>query len=110
LFQLALYDRQSGTSRIVSGTFTDWIDEFHWSGDGTSIVFTGPVQGHNPVYRLDVAGGAIAKVFDDQTIDAFEVAKNGNDLFYIHRSVGEPWEIYHATLTGGAASRKKLSH
>ena len=110
LFQLALYDRQSGTSRIVSGTFPDWIDDFHWSGDGKSILFTGPVQGHNPIYRLDVAGGAIAKIFDDQTIDAFEVAKNGSDVFYIHRSVGEPSEIYRATLTGGAAARKKLSH
>ncbi|HEV2719026.1 MAG TPA: DPP IV N-terminal domain-containing protein, partial [Thermoanaerobaculia bacterium] len=28
LFQLALYDRQSGTSRIVSGTFNNWIDDF----------------------------------------------------------------------------------
>jgi len=110
LFRLAIYDRQSGTSRIVSGTFDNWIDDFHWSGDGKSIVFTGPVEGHNPLYRVDVAGGAIAKLFDDQTIDAFEVAKNGSDLFYIHRSVGEPSEIYRATLAGGAASRKKLSH
>ena len=110
LFQLALYDRQSGTSRIVSGTFNNWIDDFHWGGDAKSIVFTGPVDGHNPIYRLDVAGGTIAKIFDDQTIDAFEVARNGNDLFYIHRSVGEPTEIYRATLAGGAASRRKLSH
>src|ERR1051326_52562 len=110
LFRLAIYDRQSGTSRIVSGTFDNWIDDFHWSGDGKSIVFTGPVEGHNPLYRLDVAGGTFAKLFDDQTIDAFEVAKNGSDLFYIHRSVGEPSEIYRATLAGGAASRQKLSH
>ena len=41
---------------------------------------TGPVEGRNPIYRADLAGGAIAKLFDDQTIDAFEVAKNGNDL------------------------------
>ncbi len=110
LFQLVVYDRQSGTSRIVSGTFNDWVDDFHWSGDGKSIVFTGPVEGRNPIYRADLAGGAIAKLFDDQTIDAFEVAKNGSDLFYIHRSVGEASEIYRATLTGGAALRKKLSH
>jgi len=110
LLQLAVYDRQSGASRIVSGTFNDWIDDFHWSGDGKSIIFTGPVEGHNPIYRLDVASGASTKLFDDQTIDAFEVAKNGNDLFYIHRSVGEPPEIYRAALSGGMASRKKLSH
>jgi dipeptidyl aminopeptidase/acylaminoacyl peptidase len=110
LFQLAVYDRQSGTSRIVSGTFANWIDDFHWSADGKAIVFTGPVEGHNPLYRLDLASGNIAKIFDDQTIDAFEVAKNSNDLFYVHRSVGEPSEIYRAALTGGAASRRKLTH
>jgi dipeptidyl aminopeptidase/acylaminoacyl peptidase len=106
LFQLAIYDRQTGTSKIVSGKFDDWIDDFRWI-DPATIVFTGPVEGHNPLYRLDVASGAIAKIFDDQTIDAFEVAPGGN-LFYIHRSVGEPSEIFRASIAGGA--KRRLTH
>jgi len=110
LFQLALYDRQAGTSRIVSAGFNNWIDDFRWSADSKSILFTGPVEGHNPLYRLDLGSGKIAKLFDDQTIDAFEVAKNGNDLFYVHRSVGEPPEIYRADFAAGFASKRKLTH
>src|ERR1041385_4668689 len=106
LFQLAIYDRQTGTSKIVSGKFDDWIDDFRWI-DPATIVFTGPVEGHNPLYRLDVASGAIAKIFDDQTIDAFEVAPGGN-LFYIHRSVDEPSEIFRASIAGGA--KRRLTH
>jgi dipeptidyl aminopeptidase/acylaminoacyl peptidase len=105
LFRLALYDRQSGTSRIVSGNFNDWIDDFRWT-DAKTIVFTGPVEGHTPLYRLDVAGGTFTKLYDHETIDAFEIEPAGN-LFYIHRSVGEPGEIFRASLAGPA--RRQLT-
>lgn len=94
LFLLALYDRAAGTSRVVTQQFNNWIDDFQWSADSTSIFFTGEVEGHNPIYRLDVASGNITKVLDDQTIDAFEV--RGNEIFYVHRSVGEPAEIFRS--------------
>jgi dipeptidyl aminopeptidase/acylaminoacyl peptidase len=110
LFQLALYDRQSGTSKIITPNFNNWIDDYHWTADSKSIVFSGEVEGHNPLFRVDVAGGAAAQVWSDQTIDAFEIGKNGRDLYYIHRSVGEPSEIYTAQMGETfAPSRKKLS-
>lgn len=110
LFQLALYDIRSGTSRVISQQFNNWIDDFKWSEDGKSIVFTGPVEGHNPLYRIDVGSGAITKLMDEQTVDSFEIAKNGRDIFYIHRSVGEPAEIYRAELGESfAASRRRLT-
>ena len=101
LFLLALYDRAAGTSRVVTQQFNNWIDDFQWSADSTSIFFTGEVEGHNPIYRLDVASGNITKVLDDQTIDAFEV--RGNEIFYVHRSVGEPAEIFRS-------GKGKISH
>ena len=101
LFQLAIYDRTSGTSRVVSGTFDNWIDDFEWSADSRSIVFTAEVEGINPLYRLDIASGAITRIFADHTIDAFRVARDGT-IFYIERSVAEPSELYrgnHQRLT-----------
>ena len=110
LFHLALYDRSSGTSRIITPGFNNWIDDFHWSADSKSIVFSGEVEGHNPLFRVDITSGAVVQVCSDQTIDTFDVAKNGRDVFYIHRSVGEPSEIYRAELGETfAPSRKKLS-
>ncbi|OLE56383.1 MAG: hypothetical protein AUG74_19370, partial [Bacteroidetes bacterium 13_1_20CM_4_60_6] len=108
LFRLAVYDRQSGTSRIVSGKFNDWIDDFRWM-DPKTIVFTAPVEGNNPLYRLDVATGTFSKIYQHETIDAFEFAPLDN-VFYIHRSVGQPPEIYGVSLNGSAAStQRKLS-
>lgn len=95
LFQLAIYDRRAGTSRVVSGSFDNWIDDFEWSEDSKSIYFTAEVEGINPIYKLDVATGAISRSFADHTIDAFRVAKDGT-LYYIERSVGEPSEVYRA--------------
>ncbi|MEK6375766.1 MAG: S9 family peptidase [Acidobacteriota bacterium] len=121
LFTIAIYDRAAGTSRVVSQTFNNWIDELRWSGDSKTIVFSGEVEGHNPLFRLDVATGTIAQVWSDQTIDAFDIARNGRDLFYIHRSVGEPAEIFRASVGApasgaqpaaeatAATQRKKLS-
>ena len=100
LVQLALYDRKAGTSRVISGTFDNWIDDFQWSNDSRSIYFTGPVEGRNPIYRLDVASGAITKVHDDRSIDEFEISGDGKSIYYIARSVGEPTEVYRAPLGG----------
>jgi dipeptidyl aminopeptidase/acylaminoacyl peptidase len=121
LFMLALYDRASGTSRVVTPGFNNWIDDYQWSDDSKSIVFSGEVEGHNPLFRLDVASGKVTQVWSDQTIDAFDVAKNGRDVFYIHRSVGEPAEVFRASVgapasgaqpaaeAAAATQRKKLS-
>src|SRR4051794_4191618 len=98
LFSLALYDRAAGTTRVITPRFNNWIDDFRWSADSKSIVFSGEVEGVNPLFRLDLASGAVAQVWSDQTIDAFDIARNGRDVFYIHRSVGEPSEIYRAEL------------
>jgi dipeptidyl aminopeptidase/acylaminoacyl peptidase len=99
LFQLAIYDRTTGQSRIVSKGFNNWIDDFDWGSDTNTLYFSGELEGRSPVYRLDIASGASTKVLDDETVDAFRVEKN--DIVYVHRSVGEPTEILRADLSGG---------
>jgi dipeptidyl aminopeptidase/acylaminoacyl peptidase len=94
LTRLALYDRKSGTTRVLTEEFRNQIDDYEWSDDSKSIYFSGQVEGRNPIYRLDVASGAIRKLFEAATIDEFEVAKDGKSVTYIGRSVGSPSEIY----------------
>jgi dipeptidyl aminopeptidase/acylaminoacyl peptidase len=103
LFHLALYDRASGQSRILSKSFDNWIDDFAWSADSSAIYFSGEVEGRNPLYRLDVASGAITKIFEHATIDSFDIAKNGKDAIYIHRSINEPSEIFRVDLSAKPA-------
>lgn len=107
LFRLAVFDRKSGTSSIVSGSFNDWIDDLDWTADSKALFFTAPVQGINPIFRLDVASMAVTRVLDDRTIDEFTFSRDDRTMFYVRRSVGEPAEIYRADL--GSGVKKRLS-
>jgi dipeptidyl aminopeptidase/acylaminoacyl peptidase len=111
LFRIALYDRATGKSTVLTESFRNWVDEFKWSEDSKSIYFTGPVEGQNPIYRLDINSQAITQVLADKTIDASVFDAGEKHLIYIKRTVGEPNEIYSAMMTGGKASSPvRLSH
>jgi dipeptidyl aminopeptidase/acylaminoacyl peptidase len=111
LFRIAIYERASGTSTVLTESFRNWIDDFQWSRDSRSIYFTGPVEGQNPIYRLDINSKAITQLFVDKTIDAFEFDPGEQRMVYIKRSVGEPNEIYLKELSARvAAPPRQLSH
>jgi len=110
LVRLALYDRQSGATRVLTESFRDWVEDFTWAHDSKSIFFSAPVQGHTPVFRVDVGGTKIEKLYDDRSIDHFEIGADDRTLFYVGRAVGEPTEIYRADLGAGSAPRMRLSH
>ena len=107
LFRLAIYDRASGNSTLVTESFKNWIDSFAWSPDSKSVYFTGPVEGQNPIFKLDVASRAITQMIADKTIDEFELSADGRRMVYVKRSVGEPSEIYTAEVAAGTISRPK---
>ncbi|HJU54589.1 MAG TPA: S9 family peptidase [Pyrinomonadaceae bacterium] len=110
LFRIALYERSTGKTTVLTESFRNWIDDYYWSNDSKTIYFTGPVEGQNPIYRLDINTKAITEVLADKTIDAFEFDSTERRLIYIKRSVGEPNEIYGAELVNGKASNpSKLS-
>jgi dipeptidyl aminopeptidase/acylaminoacyl peptidase len=110
LFRLAVYDRRSGTTRVLTESFRNWVEEFDWAADSRSLFFSADVEGRNPIYRVPVDGGTIAPVFDDRTIDAYAIGKDEHAIYYIGRSVGEPTEVYAADLGSGASSRRRITH
>jgi dipeptidyl aminopeptidase/acylaminoacyl peptidase len=111
LFRLALYDRASGNSTVLSESFKNWVDEFKWAEDSKSIYFSAPVEGENPIFNIDIGSRAITRVLADKTIGEFEFAPGGRRVFFTARSVGSPTELYSATITDGKASEPgQLSH
>jgi len=109
LFRLALYDRSTGTSRVLTESFRNWVEDFEWSPDSKSIYFTAPVESDNPIFRLTLASDAIQQVLVDATIDAFKLAPDSPRLFYVRRSVGEPSEIYSVALSEAKHVPRRLS-
>jgi dipeptidyl aminopeptidase/acylaminoacyl peptidase len=111
LFRIAIYERATGKSTVLTESFRNWVDEFRWSKDSKTIYFVGPVEGQNPVFRLDISSKTITQVLTDKTIDASEFDPSEQHLLYIKRSVGGPQEIYSARIINGKASQpQKLSH
>jgi dipeptidyl aminopeptidase/acylaminoacyl peptidase len=105
LFRLALCDRKSGTSRVLTETFDNWVDALRWSPDSRSILFSADVEGRTPIFRAEPDSGRVTPVLDDRTIDAFEVSPDGRFLLYSRRSTGEPGELYRFDLSGPPARR-----
>jgi dipeptidyl aminopeptidase/acylaminoacyl peptidase len=102
LFRLAIYDRASGPSTVLTESFRNWVDEFQWSEDSKSIYFAAPVEGQTPIYRIDLGSKAITQVLADRTILGWEVA--GARLLYLRSSVGEPVELFAARIENGKAA------
>jgi dipeptidyl aminopeptidase/acylaminoacyl peptidase len=111
LFRLALYDRASGTSRVLTESFRNWVQDFQWASDSKSIFFTAPVEGDNPIFQVTIDAGVIQKILVDKTIDSFVVSPDSRRMVYVQRSVGTVPEIFAVDLTDGNASApQRLSH
>lgn len=111
LFRLGVYDRGARTSTVLTESFRNWIDDFEWAPDSHGIYFGAQGEGHNPIYKIDLAGKAITQVVSDKTIDGYAFTHDGKRVVYIKRSVGEPSEIYSATITADkAGAPTRLTH
>jgi dipeptidyl aminopeptidase/acylaminoacyl peptidase len=109
LFRLAIYDRASGASTVLTESFRNWVDEFQWSADSKSLYFAAPVEGQTPIHRVDLASKAITRVLADKTILGWELA--GKRLLYARSSVGEPVEVFSAEISNGkAGAAARLTH
>jgi dipeptidyl aminopeptidase/acylaminoacyl peptidase len=105
LFRLAIYDRKAGETTILTESFDNWVDAFHWAPNSKSIYFIGEVEGHTPLYSVDLKTKQIKKVVDAQTIDDFVIAPDGKSIAFVRRSVGEPRDIYRVGVEDGSLKR-----
>ncbi len=104
-FRLALYNRKTGKVRILTETFDNWVNDFRWAPDSRSLYFTADVQGHVPLYQVDLNNQRIRKILDVETIDDFQITPDGRWVILVRRSVGEPREIWRASTRGDRQQR-----
>ena len=72
-------------------------------------IFLGPLEGQNPVFRLDINSKEITQLLADKTIDASALSGR-KALVYINRSIGELNEVRSVDIvTAKQRSRAKLS-
>jgi dipeptidyl aminopeptidase/acylaminoacyl peptidase len=96
-FRLAIYNRKTGTSEVLSDAFDNWIDDIKWNNDSKSIYFTGEVNGFEPVYKIDIASRKITEVSGDKAISSFDLDFKGN-LYYTASTTEKPTALYRQSL------------
>jgi dipeptidyl aminopeptidase/acylaminoacyl peptidase len=109
LFQLALYDRESGNSRILAPGFDNWVEAFRWLPASDGIVFEAPLQGQTPLYMVKLKENAARKVADNVFIDEFVLDGAGERAYAVRRSIGMPPEVWLLGLRNDA-SPVRLTH
>jgi dipeptidyl aminopeptidase/acylaminoacyl peptidase len=104
LFRLAVYDRSTGSSRVLTESFRNWVDSFQWAADSKSLYFSTQVEGDTPIFRVTLDTNSIQQVLLDRTIDSYELSPDNRRILYTRRTVADPVELFAADLAGGKAS------
>ena len=98
-FRIALYDRATKETKIITENFDNWIDDFLWNNDSKTIYFTGEAEGCSPIYKIDLASGKITDVSGQKSVAGFDISPNGKFIYYTASSIDKPREIYLLNLT-----------
>ncbi len=104
--RIALYDRTSGARTLLTEEFDNWVSTIRWAPDSRLIYFTAQVEGHTPLYTVDIRTKRIVKVLDAKSIDAFDLSPDGRTIVLTRRSVGEPVDMWAASSAGGKGLKR----
>ena len=99
-FCLAIYDRQSKQSRVITSDFDNWVNDFQWASDSRHIYFSADVAGYVPLYRVDIVSRQIVTVIAKANISSFTLSPHHNQVFFCHRTMEKPGEIYSCSSDG----------
>jgi dipeptidyl aminopeptidase/acylaminoacyl peptidase len=98
-FRIALFDRTTKETKIITESFDNWITDFVWNYDSKTIYFTGDVKGYSPIYKIDIASNKITEMTGQKSVLGFDISPNGKFIYYMARAVDKPGEIYLLNLT-----------
>ncbi len=95
-FRLVLYNRAAKTITDLLPKFDNWVDEFVWSPDSTSIAFASGVEGEAPVFSVEVSSKYFVRyssAVQPGEDAALHPLPDGRTVLATRMSVNEPGEI-----------------
>jgi dipeptidyl aminopeptidase/acylaminoacyl peptidase len=105
-FRLMLLERATGRQRGLTDDLDFWVDDFRWTPDSRSIVFTAQLRGRETLYRVSLVGGAPAPLWTGGSIAGLEVA--AGRAFFATSSFKRAAELWSVGLDG--TSPAALTH
>ncbi len=108
LFQLKVYDRQTGETKLLTPNFDQWVASFAWAPDSDTIFFDAPEHAEQPVFRTAVSKPVVEKVTNGFN-DELQVSRDGKWLILTSSTLVRPAEIYRVS-TAGSEQTLALTH
>ncbi|PKL82197.1 MAG: peptidase S9 [Ignavibacteriae bacterium HGW-Ignavibacteriae-3] len=106
-FRIALYDRKTGTNKIITESFDNWVNDFEWSNDSRSIYFTASEKGYQPLFNVDIRNLSIKKIIENTAIFSFALSPKNDFAVYNYSYVHKPVEI--ARFDFGGKDKRDLT-
>jgi dipeptidyl aminopeptidase/acylaminoacyl peptidase len=106
LKRLAIYDLKKNKSTILSENFDNWTQDYQWSKDSKKIYFRAHVEGHFPLYQLDISSKAVRQIANLKTIDSYQVSADNKWAVVSRRTIHNPSELFKVRLDGKGKAKR----
>ena len=100
-FRLAIYDRKTGKTRVISEDFDNHIETFNWSPNSKDIYFVAQEKGYYPLYKYNLKSKSFSKVSKINAIAGVTFSNDGSWLTFTDRRIEKPLELFRADSDGG---------
>lgn len=93
-YRVAVYNRLTNQSEILTESFDYTADNLTWSEDSRYIYFIADYKGYSPVYKVDILTRQVENETDEKSIFGYSMNEKTSTMYLMYRSVGKPGEIY----------------
>ena len=108
LWELRLYDRQTGVDRRVAPEFPHGVDSLTWTPDGRAVVVTAEENSRHAIFQIRVADGSWGRLHSQGSSGGIQLSRDGGRMFFQRSSLSRPPEIYSMSHRGEIANQ--LTH
>ncbi len=112
-FRLMLFDRQSKAITEMLPRLDNWVDEFTWAPNSTTIYFASGEMGEENILSTQVGLPEATAVANKAEYGGLQVAPNGKTLIALVQTVRHPAAVASIALNasgGGGAPVVRLTH
>lgn len=104
--RLTIMPGDGGEPREVAPDFDRGVNDFRWSPDGLTLLFTASDEGDTNIYAVPVEGGTpTILVSGRREVLAFDLARGSDQLGFVACTPERPPDLYTAALDGSGERR-----
>jgi dipeptidyl aminopeptidase/acylaminoacyl peptidase len=112
-FRLMLFDRQANTMTEMLPRFDNWVDEFRWAPNSTTIYFASGEMGDEDIFSTKVGLPEATVVANKAEYGGLQISPDGGTLVVSYMTVRHPTAVASIALNpegGGGAPVIQLTH